>query len=680
MKLLSVTAVGLAMLASATMSGAEPLSASIAIDAASVVGPTNRLALGQNLEAGDTHGIFSDRPGKSNDGQGFWDPDTRGFVPGFLQKAKDLRMGALRYPGGCLAHNFDWKKTIGPLSERPNFQFGLDEFLKLCAELGAEPVIIVSDYAGTDQDAADLVEYLNAPAVEGHVWAKKRAENGHPEPYRVTWFELGNESYHGNHDVKPFRVFSPMQYADYAKRYSTKMKAVDSGIKVGINAVPGNTTNIDTEWNRVVFQEAAAHADFVALHFYTPSIADKLSLTPEGQAHVQEACLAIGAQVSERLRQYRAFLQEHGGRDLPLAITEYNVGAATQQKPYPYRFTFVGALFAADMVRICLQPENGVALANYWQLANGYWSMINTYPGRVAERPVYPLYRLWGQNLGNEIVASTVQSPTAAFSGYPGVAMAQTVAGGEAATAVDLVLPPQQLPVAHDKLAITVPESGRLEFRFTNYQGEAYPEIFEVKRPADSTFPVDYGLSFEARIVADDGSTVKDIGTIGLGLVDSRGWEASGSAVALSGVENASDWRAFQGKLNALSDAGGVTIVGRLNIKKPFTGKLEIRNVKLRALPKEVFPEYPLLTAITTKSGDGDLRLIVFNKSLHQEIKTEIRLANFAAKSATFYEVKDSPISTTAAKVREGDLLPVRGDLVTHTFPPLSMTVVAFQR
>ncbi|MDR1282894.1 MAG: hypothetical protein LBK99_19030 [Opitutaceae bacterium] len=287
-----------------------------------------RLAFGHNIEAADPYLIFNyARPVPSNDGQGFWDSARHAPVPAILDLGKAAGITALRYPGGCLAHNFDWKKTIGPLADRPMFKFGLNEYLQLCRALGAEPVIIISDYHGTAQDAADLVEYLNAPAIAANPWALKRMENGHAKPFGVRLFELGNESDHGNHQVKPFRRFSPAGYVSWARENAAKMRAVDPDIRLGIVAVPGDAQNIDEEWNRIVFRGAGPVADFIILHFYTPRIGANETDMPRAQ----QACMAVGAQFPYRLGQYRKMIRDFCGRDLPLAVTEYNVEATSDR-------------------------------------------------------------------------------------------------------------------------------------------------------------------------------------------------------------------------------------------------------------------------------------------------------------------------------------------------------------
>lgn len=145
-----------------------------------------------------------------NDGYSSWNAVNQKIEPEFDRLAKEASFGSVRYPGGTVANLYDWKKAIGPFADRkktihgntkepitPNF--GVDEAMKwIYDELDAEAVWVYAMGQGSAQDAADLFEYLNAPADGtnpngGTDWAKVRKENGHPEPYGVTRFEIGNE-------------------------------------------------------------------------------------------------------------------------------------------------------------------------------------------------------------------------------------------------------------------------------------------------------------------------------------------------------------------------------------------------------------------------------------------------------------------------------------------------------
>ena len=128
----------------------------------------------------------------------------------------------LRFPGGnflegnTIAQHFDWKKTLGDLSQRPGHPnddwgyrasdgMGLLEFLLWCEDLKMQPVLAV--YAGFSlrgervapgadlepyvQDALDEIEYVTGNTSTK--WGAERAKDGHPEPFKLTYVEIGNE-------------------------------------------------------------------------------------------------------------------------------------------------------------------------------------------------------------------------------------------------------------------------------------------------------------------------------------------------------------------------------------------------------------------------------------------------------------------------------------------------------
>lgn len=151
-----------------------------------------------------------------NDGYGSWNATENKVEEVFDTYAKEASFGSVRYPGGTVGNCFEWKRAIGPKEERkktvpgnvfytqaseplvdPNF--GVDEAMTwIYDELHAEAIWMYGMGQGSAADAADLVEYLNAPndgsnPGGGTDWAAERAKNGHEEPYGVTRFEIGNE-------------------------------------------------------------------------------------------------------------------------------------------------------------------------------------------------------------------------------------------------------------------------------------------------------------------------------------------------------------------------------------------------------------------------------------------------------------------------------------------------------
>ena len=102
-------------------------------------------------------------------------------------------------------NGFLWKKQRGPPWLRPggNIEnhdgmngvmttrgWSMFEAIAMCEAMQITPVITLKS-TETLEDLGDLVEYLYGNHTSG--WGKMRAEDGHPEPYNISWFEIGNE-------------------------------------------------------------------------------------------------------------------------------------------------------------------------------------------------------------------------------------------------------------------------------------------------------------------------------------------------------------------------------------------------------------------------------------------------------------------------------------------------------
>jgi alpha-N-arabinofuranosidase len=656
--------------------------ASISVDATSSPGRVNRLVFGQNMEAADNARIFSSNTTDLHliqNAGGFWDPDKGAPVPAILDRARAAGVGFLRYPGGSLVHNFDWSKTVGPAEARAPWKFGVDEFLALCKAIGAEPIITVSDYVlPADQlpaNAAGLVEYVNAPATPDHPWAMKRSEWGHPDPYGVKFFELGNESAEGNMRVIPRRVYNPEEYAAYANATAAAMRAVDPSIKIGLVTLPGPGTEVECNWNRTVVKEAGKSVDYLIVHLYGPDIGKNTS-----EPDFFQACMAYGEQSDKHLDEYRALAVKELGHDLPLAVTEYN-GPYSADKAAD-RFSYGFAFECADLLRVFLKPEHEVLGANYWQFLNGAFGMLRSDwnapdGGAIEEKPAYALYRLWGQHLGTKLAAVQVDGPRVSFGG----------AGSVYAATGDAYAPSQSLGLIptdgllnfgglHSGITGEGGTGGAFSLRFDGATGKAYPTLALIPKP-DAAGSCNYSVSFEARFAPDPGS---DVVPMAFGVGDSRGWAATRSMIEIKGI--GTDWKGFQEEYKGLPDTMKILLQARLDFgSAKVSGRLEVRNLKIEAFSSPRFPAYAILTSCASLSDDGKtLHLIVFNKSSSQDISTHLHLAGFHATSARVWEVNGPDFSALSgvSETIHGDPLDLAGPDPVHVFPAHSMTAIDF--
>ena len=127
-----------------------------------------------------------------------------GFRPDTIALLRQLHSGFWRLPGGNFLSDWSWYDGIGPRDKRPpTFDYawnamqsndvGLDEFMTLCKLIGVEPYITVNAGFGDAHSAAEEVEYMNG-SIHTRLGAE-RARNGHPAPYDVKYWDIGNEPY-----------------------------------------------------------------------------------------------------------------------------------------------------------------------------------------------------------------------------------------------------------------------------------------------------------------------------------------------------------------------------------------------------------------------------------------------------------------------------------------------------
>lgn len=127
-----------------------------------------------------------------------------GFRPDTIALLRQLHSGFWRLPGGNFVSDWSWYQAIGDRDKRPPMfdyawnamqpnDVGLDEFMTLCRLIGVEPYITVNAGFGDAHSAGEEVEYMNG-SVNSRLGAE-RARNGHPAPYGVKYWDIGNEPY-----------------------------------------------------------------------------------------------------------------------------------------------------------------------------------------------------------------------------------------------------------------------------------------------------------------------------------------------------------------------------------------------------------------------------------------------------------------------------------------------------
>ena len=245
--------------------------------------------------------------------------NVKGMRADTLTLLKELDSPVYRWPGGNFVSGYDWNDGIGDRDRRPprknpawkgieHNDFGLDEFMVFCRELGTEPYIAVNTGNGEVDNAIAELEYTNGTADTPQ--GKRRANNGHVEPYNVKFWGIGNEMF-GNWQI------GHMPVEEYAKKNN---KFVDAFRKVDPKLVLIAVGEIG-KWDETIMRKCADHMDLVSEHFYIGDWNYNKNWTiPE---HV-EALPAYIKRICDEHRKYRKDFPELKGKDIRIAMDEWN--------------------------------------------------------------------------------------------------------------------------------------------------------------------------------------------------------------------------------------------------------------------------------------------------------------------------------------------------------------------
>ncbi len=611
--------------------------ATIVVRPADEIGPVNRLIFGNNQLA------YQDpREEYGNRGSGIWDPENRQPVPEYAELAREAGISINRWPGGCGVHYYNWKQTVGPLEDRPEQQFGLPEFLRFCRATDSIPVLTLSDYWGTPADAADLVEYCNAPndgsnPNGGPDWAAVRAADGLPEPVGAVWFEYGNETWHGGHwrldrDRERVDFLSGDEYGRRYDEYRAAMRAVDPAIQLGAVFHPG----MDDEWNRPALLAIGPELDFGILHIYTPGF--RGDAEPERYRSFMEACVACGPEIIHQYEGMDALVEETIGRtDLPWAITEYNGSFVGQRESPPFRQSLCNALRNAEFLRVSMQPRERIAMANFWEFANEYWGMVQGYVHRgepLVKQANYYVYQLYAQHFGDTLVQADVDCGSWEFEGGLGV-HARSGRPTERHVIAENVLPEQvEWRLSESPAVKQQAEGGVVTAEFTGADTNYYHASMTV--PAKPL--TGYEVVGEIRTME-----LRSGRGAGFQVGDARGWTITQSARNGGNLTGDSDWTPVTVTYVTLADTDAISIIcrrlGADGGNDPISGVAQFRLVAIREFAPWNAGTVPDLTVNAAKRAGGDVTLMIVNTNLDDPVETTVTVEGAAGTAASAWSL-----------------------------------------
>jgi alpha-N-arabinofuranosidase len=250
--------------------------------------------------------------------------NIRGMRADTLDLMRQLAAPMYRWPGGCFVGGYDWRKALGQRDKRPPIKnpawsgiddndFGMHEFIDFCRELDTEPFLAVDSGIGSVQLAADEVQYANGPTDTP--MGKWRAQNGHPQPFNVKWWAVGNE------------MFGPWQNGympidKYVVRHNETaeaMLAVDPSIELIAVGDVSHGTLEGTTWSREMYLYCADRMDYISEHFYVSDERGVLKTIP----HIGDLAKNL-KRVADAHRDMRKTIETLKDKSIPIALDEWN--------------------------------------------------------------------------------------------------------------------------------------------------------------------------------------------------------------------------------------------------------------------------------------------------------------------------------------------------------------------
>jgi len=336
-------------------------------------------------------------------------PNVRGFRNDVVAALRELRVPVVRWPGGCFADEYHWRDGIGPRASRPvtlntNWggvpdpnEFGTHEFLDFVELIGADAYINGNLGTGSPREMAEWLQYMTSDKPTA--LTAERARNGHPGPWKIAYFAVGNEPWGCGGNMRP------EHYVDQFRQVATFLKA-PAGARPIIVASGGHDE--DTSWSEALISSlprdpnAPRTMGAITLHYYTlpgDKWESKGPATGFGEAQ-WISTFAHTLRMEDFIARNSATMDKYDPtKKVAFDIDEWGTwyDAETGREPgFLYQQnTLRDALVAAVNLNLFHHHADRVRMTNIAQMVNVLQAMILTQGPKMVLTPTYHIFRMF---------------------------------------------------------------------------------------------------------------------------------------------------------------------------------------------------------------------------------------------------------------------------------------------
>ncbi len=342
-------------------------------------------------------------------------PNIKGFRKDIIEKLRHIKTPVIRWPGGCFAETYDWRDGIG--KDRPikrnwwdykdnryeTNEVGTHEFMDFCEAVGADAYFAANLTTVPALHIRDWMDYCLSPKGSTTL-AMEREKNGHPEPFNIPYWGVGNENWGGGGNM------DPDFYANEFRRYSAVMYNVKQDAE--LYACGSNST--DYNWTDKLMRNVAhseKHIQGFAMHYYCGGAGNPVDFTCDEWNELMVKALRMEDIIKRNWHIISAYGMEHHAK---LVVDEWGCwhpdgsGPSKGYNLFEQQSTLRDAVVSALTLNIFNNHCDKVRMANVAQLVNNLHCLFLSCGENCITTPTYHVFDMYKEHQGADAVMTLV--------------------------------------------------------------------------------------------------------------------------------------------------------------------------------------------------------------------------------------------------------------------------------
>ncbi len=385
-------------------------------------------------------------------------PNIRGFRKELVEKFRAICPPVLRWPGGCYAEVYDWRDGIGEdRPVRPNWwtpndgryepnAVGTHEFNDFCEMVGTRAYFAANLTGVTPLHIRDWMDYCLSPRGTTTL-ALERERNGHPEPFDIPFWGVGNENWGGGGNMRP------EFYGDEYRRFAAVMH--DTAPKAELFAC--GTDAMRYEWTQGLIPRLASserHVNGFAMHYYCGFAGDPLAFTDEEWDQMIRQASRMEEII---LRNWHIICGNDMQNYCPLVVDEWGCwhpdgsGPSHGYNLFEQQSTQRDAVVAALTLNIFNRHCDKVRMANVAQLCNNLHALFLAGGDGFTVTPTYHIFDMYKGHQGAAAIDTVAPE---------GLSVSATVKDGRTLVTVANLSPREDAEFLLCPAGMTLPHEG----------------------------------------------------------------------------------------------------------------------------------------------------------------------------------------------------------------------------